>query len=365
MHNKDTTTRTESLTQIKPLLKIAIDVHLKSYVAAMQVDGSHPKPPQRFTPADFLHWVEKKIGEGFSIITCYEAGPFGYVLHRQLEKLGVTNHVIRARNWDDQHKRVKTDRADALSMLNALDRFVAGNRHALALVRVPTEEQERQRSQSRLHQGLKRDCRMILQRGRGLALQYGYRLKGRWHGPRNWPKLLLPPWLIDLLWPLRAAALALEGHISAQTKVIESQSPALRPKGMGALSQQIIEREVCDWKRFKNRRQVSSYLGLCPGENSSGQRQQQGRVTKCGNPRLRWVLNELAWQMVIHQPEYRLCKKWRGQILDPKTSKGRKKQLLVALARGFGVDWWRIRTAQTTGEKLGLKMVENPKTKEQ
>jgi hypothetical protein len=60
-----------------------------------------------------------------------------------------------------------------------------------------------------------------------------------------------------------------------------------------------------------------------------------------------------------YQPGYRLCKKWRGQILDPRTLGGRKKQLIVALARGFGVDWWRICTGQTTPEKLGLVMTVN------
>lgn len=54
--------------------------------------------------------------------------------------LGVTNHVIRPRNWDDAHKRVKTDRTDTRAMLTALDRLAAGNKHALALVRVRTEE---------------------------------------------------------------------------------------------------------------------------------------------------------------------------------------------------------------------------------
>ena len=68
----------------------------------------------------------------------------------------MTNHVIRPRNWDDEHKRVKTDRTDALAMLTALDRFVAGNKHALALVRVPTEAEERARTESRLRQSLTR-----------------------------------------------------------------------------------------------------------------------------------------------------------------------------------------------------------------
>jgi hypothetical protein len=56
-----------------------------------------------------------------------------------------------------------------LSILTALDRVVAGNKHALALVRVPIEAQEHARLESRLRQGLKKDLKRITQRGRGLA----------------------------------------------------------------------------------------------------------------------------------------------------------------------------------------------------
>jgi len=344
--------------QRKPLLKIAMDAHLAWHVIALQEEGSSPKPPQRFRPADFLKWIAQKLAAGWSVVTCYEAGPFGYVLHRQLTALGATNYVIRPRNWDEQHKRVKTDRTDALSMLDALDRFCAGNRKALALVRVPTELEERRRSQSRLRQSLRRDLKMMVQRGRGLGLQYGYRLTGKWHGKRNWPQLPVPAWLIELLTPLRTAALALHEQVRVQTAKIEAQSTQPKPKGLGGLTEQILAREVGDWNRFGNRRQVGSYLGLCPREHSSGQRQQPGSVTKCGNPRLRWALCEAAWRLLKYQPAYRLCKKWRAQILDPRTLGGRKKQLIVALARGFAVDWWRICTGQTTPEKLGLVMAD-------
>jgi transposase len=342
-------------------LKLALDVHLKQHVVAMQYDGECPKPPQRFTPKDFLAWVQKQVAQGWQIVSCYEAGPFGYGLHRQLAALGATNYVIRPRNWDEQRKRVKTDRTDALAMLNALDRFVAGNPHALALVRVPTEPQERRRSESRIRQSLKRDLKILAQRGRGLALQYGYRLKGHWYGARNWPRLEVPNWLAELLRPLQAAVAALHQQVRVQTQAIEAASGARLPKGVGGLTEQVIEREVGDWHRFQNRRQVSSYFGLCPSENSSGPRQHQGSITKCGNPRLRWALCETAWRLLMWQPDYRLCKKWRLRIMDPQTPGGRKKQLIVALARGFGVDWWRLKTGQTTPEKLGLVMNQQPK----
>jgi transposase len=168
----------------------------------------------------------------------------------------------------------------------------------------------------------------------------------------------VPDWLYELLSPLQSACAALHEEVRRQTKQIEAASTTPLPKGLGALSQQLIEREVGDWRRFQNRRQVSSYLGLCPSENSSGPRQHQGHITKCGNPRLRWALGEAAWRLLRDQPNYRLCKKWRARILDPQTPGGRKKQLVTALARGFGVDWWRLQTGQTTPQKLGLVMNE-------
>jgi len=333
-------------------------VHLALYVAAIQEEGAHPKPPQRFQPADFLRWIDKQLARGFHLVTCYEAGPLGFGLHRQLRARGVTNYVVRPRVWDEHRGRVKTDRRDALWMLNALDRFCAGNKKALALVRVPTEEEERKRSHTRLRQSLARDRQMIAQRGRGIALQYGYRLKGDWFGPRNWPRWqeALPPWLIELLEALRAACLFLHDQLRAQDEVIEKSSTAPLPKGLGPLTAQILQREACDWSRFQNRRQVSSYLGLCPSENSSGVRQQQGHITKAGNPRLRWALCETAWRLLRYQPDYRGVKKWREHLAGPRTTPAKKKQALVALARTFGVDWWRICTGRTTPEKLGLKM---------
>ena len=108
-------------------------------------------------------------------------------------------------------------------------------------------------------------------------------MKGLWQGARNWPQLEVPPWLRELLTPLQAACAALREQVRLQTKVIQAASTVPLPKGLGELSEQIIALEVGDWHRFQNRRQVSSYLGLCPSENSSGPRQQQGHITKCGN----------------------------------------------------------------------------------
>jgi transposase len=118
-----------------------------------------------------------------------------------------------------------------------------------------------------------------------------------------------------------------------------------------------LDREVCDWSRFRNRRQVSSYTGLCPGEYSSGGKRLQGSVTKHGNPRLRAALVELAWRLVRFQPQYPPVRK-RLALLAPgaRATGAVRKKAIVAVARQLAVDLWRLNTHQTTAEKLGLEI---------
>ena len=108
--------------------------------------------------------------------------------------------------------------------------------------------------------------------------------------------------------------------------------------------------------RFHNRPQVSSYLGLCPGEYSSGGSQRKGGITKAGNSRLRQALCQIAWRLLAYQPDYWLIKKWQPQLLAQSTTSRRRKQIVIAIVRGFAVDWWRLRTGQTMTGKLGPRM---------
>jgi transposase len=53
------------------------------------IDGAKPQPPQTFKPADFLAWARKQVALAKEVVSCYEAGPTGFWLHRQLTALGV------------------------------------------------------------------------------------------------------------------------------------------------------------------------------------------------------------------------------------------------------------------------------------
>jgi hypothetical protein len=77
------------------VIKLGIDVHLDRYVVVRQIDGGAPQPPQRFSPGQFLEWAQKQTALAKQVYSCYEAGPFGYRLHRKLKELGITNYVVR------------------------------------------------------------------------------------------------------------------------------------------------------------------------------------------------------------------------------------------------------------------------------
>jgi transposase len=337
------------------MIKLGIDVHLDRYVVVRQIDGGAPQPPQRFSPEQFLEWAQKQTALAEKVYSCYEAGPFGYSLHRKLTALKITNYVVRPRDWDEYGQKVKTDKRDAKQLVLHLDRYVAGNPDAFCVVRVPSEAEEQARSKSRQRESLQQEKQRLAAQGRSDALYYGARLQGEWWIPARWQELVLPPIVVELLEPLRRLIAALEQELKAQTQAISAAAPEELPVGLGKLTYEILEREICDWNRFKNRRQVASYTGMCPREDSSDQRRFQGSINKHGNPRVRTVLVEAAWRLVQFQPTYHPVAKWRPLLLHPKTTKSKRKQIVVAIGRQFSVDWWRVRTQRCRAEDLGLK----------
>lgn len=341
-------------------LKVAIDSHIESYSFCAMFEGQVPKPVQKIDREGLLEWMAKHRRQGWEVVTCYEAGPLGYGLHRDLTGLGIRNYVIRPRNWDDKQRRVRTDRTDTRSMLVALDRYEAGQREAFTVVRVPTPERESQRQSARLLATLGQEMRRMAQTGRGHAVFRGYRLKGNWHGPRRWAVLEreLPPDLLEMLRALREVIVSIGVQIQLAAGRIRQERLAgeCRPVGAGDDTLEAIEREVAGWERFANRRAVGSFFGLTPGESSSGPSRCLGSISRCGNPRVRRLAVEAAWRMIRFQPDYIRVRKWRERCQREGVGSGKRRKLVVGLAREFLIDLWRIRTGRTTAEKLGWKL---------
>ena len=102
---------------------------------------------------------------------------------------------------------------------------------------------------------------------------------------------------------------------------------------------------------------MGSYTGLCGGLSASGKSSHLLPITKHGNARLRTALIELAWRLVLWQPESRLVKKWRPVLGQPKVNQGARKKAIVAIARQMAVDLWRWKTQRAEPSDFGWVMV--------
>ena len=340
-------------------IKLGLDVHADSIVVVRILDHSAPQPAQRFTWGKFREWIKTQLTLSHAVHSCYEAGPFGYGLHRELVALGVKNVIIQPVCLDERHTGVNHDSSDAKELAQRLDRYVAGNTHALATVRVPTPEQEQKRTESRQREQLRREVQRVASQGRGLLLSQGHREKGRWWEARHWSELQtrVPAWLVNRLEVFRRVLATLTSELECATKALEQTAPALRPKGLGGLTYAVVDREVGSWNRFENRRQVGSYTGFCGGVSASGNSRHLLPITKHGNVRLRTALIELAWRLVMWQPDCKLVKKWWPVVGNVKASKAARKKAIVAMARQMAVDLWRWRTGRAKPEDLGWTMV--------
>lgn len=358
------------------LIKLAVDTHGSYYVVGRMTDNAPPQPAQRMTPQQFLTFAQRQKRLAKRVVVVYEAGPFGYHLARQLQTLGVECLVVAPQNWDERNKRTRTDRTDTAAMLSRLDRYLAGNRTALAVVRVPTLQEELTRDLTRERDQFRKDRQRWVSRGRSLLHRYGVNRPGKWHGEARLAECRAALTalhgeaaalrIVGMLQEYREAVTLLEirlADLTGRLKAAWRDRKVARPRAVGELTCEQLTREVVDWNRFTNRRQVASYTGLCPGHEQSGCSSDRGlSVNKCGNPRVRATLVEAAWLLPRWQPAYKplakfkwLFEKRQGPTAAAGTRAARKKAI-VALARRLAVDLWRLFTGRTTAERLGLKL---------
>ena len=178
------------------------------------------------------------------------------------------------------------------------------------------------------------------------------KLPHHWWGPRLWIKLTaLDPWVLSLLTDLRALILALEQQLDAlEAQIAARAKEQPRPKGLGELTLITLDGEVCDWKRFYNRKQIGSYTGCCPGEHSSGGKRRVGSIDRMGNGRVRALLVEAVWRFLRWQPEWKAAQRMKMKLADGTSM---RKKAVIALARQLAIDLWRWRTGRATMAELG------------
>jgi transposase len=241
---------------------------------------------------------------------CYEAGPGGYALQRQLQGGRVSCAVIApALIPRKAGERIKTDRRDARKLAEL---WRAG---LLTEISPPTPEAEAARDLVRARD----DAREDLLRCRHRLSKWLLR-RGCVFGGRAWTQAHAR-WLATLTWPhpaerqvvddYRAAIAQVEARLMALDAAIvalAAQPPyhlavgRLRCfRGIDTLTAMVLVTELYDFQRFPRPRALMAYLGLVPGEHSSGAQTRRTGITKTGNGLVRRTLVEAAWHYQ-HRP---------------------------------------------------------------
>jgi transposase len=249
--------------------------------------------------------VDKLAGKYARLTFCYEAGPTGYGLYRQITSCGhecvVAAPSLIPRKPGD---RVKTDRRDAVSLAKQLR---AGE---LTAVWVPDTAHEAMRDLTRAREAAVEDLRRKRQQVSAFLLRQGRHYEGK----TAWTKTHLK-WLASQTldyWEQRIAfeEMLLAVHQAADR--IERLGQAIRTalpdwslaevvrglmamRGMDLISAAGFVAEIGDLSRFQTPRELMAYLGLVPSEESTGDRVKRGPITKSGNRRARRILVECAW----------------------------------------------------------------------
>ena len=306
---------------MKETTYVGLDVHAKSIsIAVILPDGELLEEKIANRRREVARWVKrlKKACQG-RVVSCYEAGPCGYGLQRQLRELGVECQVVAPSLISEKRggERIKTDRRDALK----LAQFLAAG--MLEEVYPPTPEQEAVRELCRCRQGLARELTRARHQVTKLLLRRGLRFEGG----RNWTQRHRR-WLRGLRFEQAVDQEVFEIHvlkverveeqlkyvderlfeISEQEDYLQTVSYLRCFRGIERLTAMTLVCELYSFGRFASAPGLMNFVGLVVGEHSSGERRRGTGITKAGNSQVRRVLVESSWHY-RHRP-------WVGAVLS-------------------------------------------------
>jgi len=287
---------------------VGIDAHAKSLQFAMREGGAW-REWQIANESKAIRRIAKKLvrqapGE---VRCCYEAGPTGYALKRELEAAApelvcevIAPSLIPVKSGD----RIKTDRRDARKLAEYLE---AG---LLTVVHPPTAQEEAVRDLTRCRRAMKGDQMRARHRLSKFLLRRGVRYSAgkkawtqayhKWLGTLDFAgidKVVFDQYLLAVEQLMERIA-----HIDRQMTEVSESEPYCEMvgwlrcfRGIDTVAALTLIAEVHDFRRFDSPGQLMSYLGLTPSEYSSGESRRQGGITKTGNTHARRILVEVSW----------------------------------------------------------------------
>lgn len=310
-------------------------------------------------PADCEVWV------------LYEAGQDGFWIARALQARGVRVLVADAASIPvaRQARRAKTDRLDALLLLDCLLAWLRGERSRMQVVSLPEAQAEAQRHLSRDRGELQKEvgqhrdriCKLLRTVGCWDSLKgdLGARLaEGQL---RYWDGQSLPEPLAqrlarecERLQLAQAQLRALEAQMHKQLPAPLQQRIAQLAllKGVGWVGSMRLVLELY-WRNFHNRRQVGACVGLVAQPYDSGASRIDQGISKRGNRRVRALLVEMAWMWLRYQPDSAIAQWFKRRTAG--ANKRGKRIAIVAVARRLAIALWRYLEAGVIPEGAALK----------
>lgn len=299
------------------------------------------------------------VGDGAEVFSCYEAGRDGFWLHRFLVANGIHNVVVDSASIEvnRRRKRAKSDRLDGESLLDLLQRHLAGGRKKVwSVVRVPSREEEDARHLQRELSTAKRDRTRVTNRIRGrlanqgLALGKLRDLPRQLDGLRLWDGRPLPEalrerlereWrgvqqLAERIHTLEAKRRAL--WTAGRDRATKTARRLYALRGIGANGSWLYGMELFGWRAFRNGKQVGSFAGLTPTPHCSGESERELGIGKDGSRHIRAMAIERAWAWLRFQPKSELTRWYERRFGGG--SKRLRKIGIVALARKLLVALW-------------------------
>jgi transposase len=294
---------------------VGLDVHKKSINVSVLLAGS-PSPEDEWQVANTPQSIKKmakkvkRLATG-PVVAAYEAGPCGYAPQRLLEELGITCQVVAPSMIPFKPgDRVKTDRRDARKIATYLR---SGD---LTEVHPPTPQEEAVRDLTRAREDIKHDQQRARHRLTKMLDRHGIRFTGGNHWTKRHRE-----WLNRIRFEEEIAQQVFEGYLltveqadERLSRIEEQLEEVARSeryaehegwlrclRGIDTVTAMTILAELYDFRRFRTPRQLMAFLGVTPGEHTTGNRVRRGPITKAGNAHVRRLLVEAAWSY-RHRP---------------------------------------------------------------
>ena len=348
------------------VLFVAFELSRREWKLAL-TSGFGVRPWLRTIAAGDLAGVARVIAHGrrrfgldgaAPVVSCYEAGRDGFWIHRALVAQGVANRVVDSSSIEVSRRarRAKTDRIDAIKLVQMLVRVWCGERLVWREVRVPTAAAEAARQVSRERTALTRERTRLLNQMRGWLATWGTTLPPRrgaewWAAVTDWAGSALPASLqtrlaraSERLALVETQRTGLDRAQQAEVRAAPAGSPLARLvqlKGVAATSATVLLEEGLVWRAFRNRREVGGLLGFTATPYASGDVQHDQGISRAGNHRLQVVSTQLAWGWVHWQPQSALSRWYRTRF---GTGRRARRIGIVAVARKLVIALWRYAT---------------------